>query len=167
MKKIRGRIGAKAIAPNANADVVASGFRVDQFYKVKKVQVEVKKSVEVEVKGKGKKTTGKDAKGKSKKVKKVITVMEEKDVVYVEECSDFFKWITRERGLDPSKTTVLVSMDYGQGTLKIMASIFDDAEQGPDDDDDDNDDDDDDDNESKAKTKPTQQKLNSGCAIND
>ena len=161
MKKIRERIGAKAIAPNANADVVASGYRVDRFYKVKKVMVEVKKSVETEVKGtgKGNKSTGKGGKGKSKKV---ITVMEEKDVVYIEECSDFINWIIKERGLDPQKTTVLVSMDAGQETLKIMASIFDDAE-GPDNDDDD----DDNDGDRKAKTKPNQQKLNSGCGVND
>ena len=144
MTTIRKRIGFSAIEKNANQQLLDTGRKLEDFYEVKKIPMEVKKSVEVEGKG-GKGKKGKKGKQggataeKGKSTKKVVTVTEEKDAVYVKDVPQFVEHVIKERGLDPAKTTVRIGLDGGQNTFKVMASIFDDSESSDDGDDDDGD----------------------------
>ena len=45
MKTIRGRIGKNAIEPGANAQIVEEGKKLDSFFRVKKIPMEVSKSI--------------------------------------------------------------------------------------------------------------------------
>ena len=140
MTTIRKRIGFKAIEKNANQGLLQAGRRVEDFYAVKKIPMEVKESVDCDEKGKsGKRGEAKGAKAKGKSKKKTVTVKEEKDVVFVRDVAKFVDFVIKERGLNPARTTVRIGLDGGQDTFKVMASIFDDAEDAHDNDDNDDD----------------------------
>ena len=164
----------QAIAKDVKSDLAEANRKLEDFYVVEKIPLEVKQHADEEDgkkgseegKGKGKGKGGKGGKGeKGKSPKKNVTVTEEKDVVYVKDIVSFVNFIIQERGLDPAKTVVRIGLDGGQETFKIIASIFEDG--GDDDDDDDGDDDDEDGHSSSDKgidmKKPDRrEKLNTG-----
>ena len=71
--------------------------------------MESKKTVETTVKG--------------KKVTKQETVMEAKDMVSVKDTSAFLDVACRKRGLNPANTLVLINLDSGGGSLKVVATL--------------------------------------------
>ena len=127
IKVIRKRFGRKAFKPNANREFIEGGKRVDDFYDVKKMSFEKKKTVIVEEgengekgKGVGKNEKGKKGKkGEKGKKTQVTTEMVEKDVVFVKDVDPFVKHVSKLRGLDPAKTTIRINMDGGQGSIKV------------------------------------------------
>ena len=74
----------------------------------------MKKIKEVEVKGKD---------GQVKKIKRVSTVEEERDLIHVKDPSEFVLHACNVRGLDPTKAICRLGMDAGQGSLKGMVNI--------------------------------------------
>ena len=75
---------------------------LDEFFTVESLEFEVK--------------TGK---GKSAK-----TTKEQKDLVFLKDPQVFFDHIVKERGLDREKVMVRVGLDGGQGSFKVVVSIF-------------------------------------------
>lgn len=47
-----------------------------------------------------------------------------RNLVVVKDCSGFILQLIKERGLNPGKTLVRVSIDGGQGFLKFCANVF-------------------------------------------
>ena len=162
-------MGRKAIARNAKQGLIDAGRRLDEFYDVKTVSMEVKKSIAVddeddkkgEAKSRKKKSDDaveeKNGRGKSRKAykrqrnkkgktAKKETVMVEKDIVFPRDTSALIQHGIKQRGLDPANTEVLIGLDYGQDYLKCVATVFDRDEGLPDlvDSDEEEDDDDDD-----------------------
>ena len=113
-QKIREVFGRKAVAPYATQEAVEGGKTLESFYTITRLKFEVKKTEEVEVKGKD---------GQVKKVKKVSTVEEERDLIHVKDPSEFVLHACDVRGLDPSKAICRLGMDAGQGSLKGMVNI--------------------------------------------
>ena len=46
------------------------------------------------------------------------------DLVYVRDPVKFINYVIEERGLDKSKVLVRLGLDGGQGSFKVIASIF-------------------------------------------
>ena len=46
------------------------------------------------------------------------------DLVYVKDPVKFIDYVIEERGLDKSKVLVRLGLDGGQGSFKVIASIF-------------------------------------------
>ena len=161
-------MGRKAIARNAKQGLIDAGRRLDEFYDVKTVSMEVKKSIAVddeddkkgEAKSRKKKSDDaveeKNGRGKSRKAykrqrnkkgktAKKETVMVEKDIVFPRDTSALIQHGIKQRGLDPANTEVLIGLDYGQDYLKCVATVFDRDEGLPDLVDSDEEEDDDDD----------------------
>ena len=111
---IRSRMGYGAVEPNATQHAIDEGKILEEFYTISTVKMEVKRTEEVEVKGKD---------GQMKKVKRVTTVMEDKEVVHVKDAVEFVKEILRRRGLDPNDYIIKVGADAGNGSFKMMVSI--------------------------------------------
>ena len=55
MTAIRKRLGRKAIVPNAKKELVDAGHKLEEFYDVERIPMEVKKSVAVDGEEQGKK----------------------------------------------------------------------------------------------------------------
>jgi hypothetical protein len=102
MSKIRKKFGQNSIIPNANHGIVEAGKKLDRFYDVKRISLELKKKVG----------------------KKIVTYKEDKDVVYVNDVNGLVQHVMKERSLDPAKTLVRIGLDGGGGSLKVIASIF-------------------------------------------
>ena len=83
-------------------DLEKLSHSLDEFYVVESLEFEVK--------------TGK---GKSAK-----TTKEFKDLVYLKDPQAFFDHIVAERGLDREKVMARVGLDGGQGSFKVVVSIF-------------------------------------------
>ena len=74
----------------------------------------------------------KERNSKGKTAKKVETELKDKDVVFPRDTSALIQHGIKERGLDPANTEVLIGMDFGQGYLKCVTTIFDRTEGIPD-----------------------------------
>lgn len=145
MSTIRKRMGRRAIEPNANQHIVDSGKIVEDFFLVKKVLMEVKRSVDVE----------------GRATKKVETVMVEKDVVYCHDLKGYVDFVISEREMDPATAAVRIGIDSGRGSLKFVASIYDPSTEDPSTEG--YEDDDEDDKDSQCPRKSTNERhLNSG-----
>ena len=159
MTTVRKRLGQKAIEKNANQAVVEGGRTLEDFYVAENIAMEVKKSEEIDEKenqqpgtekqskgapSKGKKGGAKEQKGKG--IPKKVSVEEFKDIIFVQDPLEFFKFICEARGLDQSKVIVRIAWDGGDGMFLVVASVFVMGESEEDNDDYDNDDNDDDDN---------------------
>ena len=112
-QKIREVSGCKAVAV-ASQEAVEGGKALESFYTITRLKFEVKKTEEVEVKGKD---------GQVKKIKRVSTVVEERDLIHVKDPSEFVLHACNVRGLDPTKAICRLGMDAGQGSLKGMVNI--------------------------------------------
>ena len=108
---MRKSFGAKSIAENAGAELVAKGREVEDFFRVSGLEMEVKRSII---------TVGKNRKN----VKKVETHMVVKDVVHVENTSVYLNHLLKLRALNPKTTFIRVGMDGGGGSVKVLLSIF-------------------------------------------
>ena len=64
-----------------------------------------------------------------KKVKKLISNEEEKDVTYLTEISQRIDYIMQKRGINPRKGRVCIGYDGGGNSLKVMANISEDDEE--------------------------------------
>ena len=113
-QQIRSRMGYGAVEPNATRHAIDESKILEEFYTISTVKMEVKRTEEVEVKGKD---------GQMKKVKRVTTVLEDKEVVHVKDAVEFVKEILRRRGLDPDNYIIKVGADAGNGSFKMMVSI--------------------------------------------
>ena len=117
VKKIAQKIwevsGCKAVAV-ATQEAVEGGKALESFYTIMRLKFEVKKTEEVEVKGKD---------GQVKKIKRDRTVVEERDRIHVKDPSEFVLHACNVRGLDPTKAICRLGMDAGQGSLKGMVNI--------------------------------------------
>jgi hypothetical protein len=51
--------------------------------------------------------------------------LQKKDLVYVNDVSDFILHIIRERSLDPAEAVVRIGCDGGGGSFKVICNIFD------------------------------------------
>ena len=83
-------------------DLEKLSHSLDEFFTVETLEVEVK-----------------SGKGKSAK-----TTKEHKDLVFLKDPQAFFDHIVAERGLDRAKLMVRVELDGGQGSFKVVVSIF-------------------------------------------
>jgi hypothetical protein len=61
----------------------------------------------------------------SQDVKKAHYELVGKDLVYVNDVSEFILHIIRERGLNPAESLVRVGTDGGGGSFKVICNIFD------------------------------------------
>ena len=81
--------------------------------RVKKEKYILKKTLALREKVKEKKR-GKDA----------TTTKENKDLVFLKDPKQFFDHIIAERGLDREKVLIRIGLDGGQGSFKVIVSIF-------------------------------------------
>ena len=109
---IRNSFGGNSIEKNAGEEAVKLGSQVDEHFMVTKRELEFKRKAEKE--------------GKNGVKKKVVeTFTKEKDICHAVDASDYIKHLLKLRGLDPMKTLIRLGIDGGQGSLKILVSVFD------------------------------------------
>ena len=83
-------------------DLEKLSHALDEFYSVESLEFEVKTG------------QGKDA----------TTTKENKDLVFLKDPKEFFDHIIAERGLDREKVLIRIGLDGGQGSFKVIVSIF-------------------------------------------
>ena len=110
---------------------------LDAYYTVEKLEFVEKKKKKNDDKKEGKKTSkdkaeetkednekeGKEEEEKEKKKDEKKTAVE-LDLLYLKDPPAFIEHVIKERGLDRDKVLVRVGMDGGQGSFKVVASIF-------------------------------------------
>ena len=87
---------------NIREDLEKLSHSLDEFYSVESLEFEVKTG------------QGKNAR----------TTKEHKDLVFLKDPKEFFDHIIAERGLDREKVLIRVGLDGGQGSFKVIVSIF-------------------------------------------
>ena len=93
----------------------------------KHIEIEAKpkkKKITVEVKERGRKVTKVvEVEEPQKPVKKVVTEMQDKDVLFVNDIKPYFANVFNKRGILPAKGLIRIGLDGGKGSFKVMASV--------------------------------------------
>ena len=96
------KAGGVKFEPHIREDLEKLSHCLDEFYTVEKLEFIEKKQV------------------KKKSVSNNVML----DLVYLKDPVTFIEHVIKERGLDKEKVLVRVGLDGGQGTFKVVASIF-------------------------------------------
>ena len=98
-------------------DLVKLSHSLDEFYTVEKLEFIEKRKKPKEEKGKKKNEEVEESKG-------TVETKVELDLVYLKDPPAFIEHVIEQRGLDRAKVLVRVGLDGGQGSFKVVASIF-------------------------------------------
>ena len=102
-------------------------FSKEENKEFKKPSMKRKRSVEGKKKRMEQKKKQKvnDPDGKKKKKKKKFkTILVMKPLVYITNVPAFLEMVREARGLTAEETMVRIGIDAGQGSLKVVASVF-------------------------------------------